>query len=256
MTIAIHSRVLSLPLRLILVHLQVTNMATIIEVITLLEKVTITKELLEATRLGKHINELRKHLANDTLAKRVKLLVKKWRNIVLVANPPDVSALPVPVATNGQIRPSAAPLDEGGGKKRPPSRLDHTPTHVKKHRANGGGTAPPFDYDFSDNSNSSFKDIVSSTPAKQPVTLVVVNSDSNSSTSAQDALLRESAYDDQIPKKRGRKKGKLHVTWQSCDWARFSSCGALQARKTTRISSKRPSRPSPTKWPCRAATPR
>ncbi|KMQ88102.1 mediator of rna polymerase ii transcription subunit 26 [Lasius niger] len=67
-------------------------MRTVVDVITALEKTTITKEVLEITRLGKHINELRRKTSNETLAKRAKDLVRHWRDMVL----PSVHSTPQP----------------------------------------------------------------------------------------------------------------------------------------------------------------
>ncbi|XP_029157478.1 mediator of RNA polymerase II transcription subunit 26 isoform X2 [Nylanderia fulva] len=58
-------------------------MRAVVDVITALEKTTITKEVLEITRLGKHINELRRKTSNEALAKRAKDLVRHWRDMVL-----------------------------------------------------------------------------------------------------------------------------------------------------------------------------
>lgn len=59
----------------------VTNMGIVVEVIRELENFHITKEALEATRLGKHINELRRKSSDKLLANRAKSLVKKWRSL-------------------------------------------------------------------------------------------------------------------------------------------------------------------------------
>ncbi|XP_066257751.1 mediator of RNA polymerase II transcription subunit 26-like [Euwallacea similis] len=85
----------------------VIDMPDIIDVIAHLEKVAITKELLEITRLGKYTNELRRKLTNTDLRHRVKELMKRWRNQFLL---PD---------SNGQINSSSgkattiSPLLEG-----------------------------------------------------------------------------------------------------------------------------------------------
>ncbi|XP_049881780.1 uncharacterized protein LOC126377846 isoform X2 [Pectinophora gossypiella] len=58
-------------------------MHTVNEIISILEKINITKELLETTRLGKHVNELRRKTSDPTLARRAKVLVKRWRDLVI-----------------------------------------------------------------------------------------------------------------------------------------------------------------------------
>ncbi|RZC42352.1 Med26 domain containing protein [Asbolus verrucosus] len=156
---------------------EVIDMPAVIEIVSLLEKVTITKELLETTRLGKHVNELRRKTDNDSLSKRAKELVKKWRNMVL----PD---------SNGQLK--AVPEAE---KKRPPNKSP--PIDAKRPKLNGQ-TA---ELELSDNSNSSFKDVIS-TKLKRDV--ILINSDSNSSFPE---AKQEPQLEQQLPKKRGRKKG-------------------------------------------------
>ncbi|KAI5639019.1 TFIIS helical bundle-like domain-containing protein [Phthorimaea operculella] len=61
----------------------VVDMHTVNEIISILEKINITKELLETTRLGKHVNELRRKTTDPTLARRAKVLVKRWRDLVI-----------------------------------------------------------------------------------------------------------------------------------------------------------------------------
>jgi hypothetical protein len=172
----------------------VIDMPAVIEIVSLLEKVTITKELLEVsapvgltvmmrvrfqtTRLGKHVNELRRKTDNDSLSKRAKELVKKWRNMVL----PD---------SNGQLKA----LQESAEKKRAPNRSP--PADTKRPKLNGQ-TA---ELELSDNSNSSFKDVIS-TKLKRDV--ILINSDSNSSFPE---AKQEPQLEQQLPKKRGRKKG-------------------------------------------------
>ncbi|XP_012267749.2 mediator of RNA polymerase II transcription subunit 26 [Athalia rosae] len=82
----------------------VVDMGAVVDVITALEKTTITKEVLEITRLGKYINELRRKTSNDALAKRAKDLVRRWRDMVLPSahtTPQPTPADTAPVALNG-----------------------------------------------------------------------------------------------------------------------------------------------------------
>ncbi|XP_017062781.2 mediator of RNA polymerase II transcription subunit 26 [Drosophila eugracilis] len=60
----------------------VVNMDAVLSVISALEGTTITKEQLEATRLAKYINQLRRRTKNEHLARRAKSLLKKWREMV------------------------------------------------------------------------------------------------------------------------------------------------------------------------------
>lgn len=57
-------------------------MDAVMSVISALEVTTITKEQLEATRLAKYINQLRRRTKCEHLAKRAKSLLKKWREMV------------------------------------------------------------------------------------------------------------------------------------------------------------------------------
>ncbi|KAF5291793.1 hypothetical protein FQA39_LY14281 [Lamprigera yunnana] len=152
-----------------MLQFQVVDMPAVVEIISILEKITITKELLETTRLGKYVNQLRRNTSNKLLAKRAKDLVKKWRDTVL----PD---------SNGQIKHT----DE----KKRPAKDSIEAGNAKRPRING-----QLELDFSDNSNSSFKETKS---------IVVINSDSNSSLPDPK---HEPPLEQQQPKKRGRKKG-------------------------------------------------
>ncbi|XP_065207674.1 mediator of RNA polymerase II transcription subunit 26-like [Planococcus citri] len=60
----------------------VVDMPTVFEVVAVLEKTPITLEILETTRLGKLINECRRKTNNEALAKRAKLLVRQWRDMI------------------------------------------------------------------------------------------------------------------------------------------------------------------------------
>lgn len=148
----------------------VIDMPAVVEIISILEKITITKELLETTRLGKYVNQLRRNTTNRLLAKRAKDLVKKWRDTVL----PD---------SNGQLK-----HDDVQKKRTLKEPLEGA--NAKRPRING-----QLELDFSDNSNSSFKDAKS---------IILINSDSNSSLPE---TKHEPPLEQQQPKKRGRKKG-------------------------------------------------
>ncbi|KAK7495911.1 hypothetical protein BaRGS_00012901 [Batillaria attramentaria] len=54
----------------------------VLEVISILEKYPITRTTLEQTRIGKTVNELRKKIKDEKLAKRAKQLVRSWKNIL------------------------------------------------------------------------------------------------------------------------------------------------------------------------------
>ena len=49
----------------------------------------------QTTRLGKHVNELRRKTTDPTLARRAKVLVKRWRDLVIpaVASPAHTGTL-------------------------------------------------------------------------------------------------------------------------------------------------------------------
>lgn len=142
--------------------------------------------------MGKYINELRRKTTNEALSKRAKELVKKWRNAVL----PD---------SNGQLKQSPPMQQEDVNlnqlkiKKRPAKEPPDITNTAKRPKMNGG----IMELDFSDNSNSSFKDVI---PVKTEVKqrdVIIINSDSNSSIPDK----HDPQLDQQMPKKRGRKKG-------------------------------------------------
>ncbi|KAF7283174.1 uncharacterized protein LOC143193827 isoform X2 [Rhynchophorus ferrugineus] len=268
----------------------VINIQEVVEVISLLEKVAITKELLQTTRLGKYVNELRRKTSNADLSRRAKVLVKKWRSLVIPeengqvkSSPPlQQQVLKVPAKNTSPLhgqakvsRTSPVPSAKGspppvgqrvspglpGHKMVSPGLQGHrlasiqkmvspsfqkvspklgTPLHnpkletspplvagqsadvnlnqlknkkrpakgildtvqPKRARLNGGVT----DFDFSDNSNSSFKDVIlpAAAKAEHKSDVILINSDSNSSFSEKTA---DPSNDQQQPKKRGRKKG-------------------------------------------------
>lgn len=90
----------------------VVDMAVVLEIVSILEKTPITKEALETTRLGKYINELRRKTTNESLAKRAKDLVRRWRDMIL-----PQTELPTPVSHqhNGSTRiPSVGVSNRSG----------------------------------------------------------------------------------------------------------------------------------------------
>lgn len=61
----------------------VTDMGIVVEVLGELENFHMSREELEDTRLGKHINELRRKASdNKELATRAKSLIKRWRDLL------------------------------------------------------------------------------------------------------------------------------------------------------------------------------
>ncbi|XP_065657365.1 uncharacterized protein LOC101236819 [Hydra vulgaris] len=64
----------------------VLNMEVVLEVVSCLERLAMTSEALEVTRIGRTINTMRKKTQNKELAKRAKKLVEKWRAQVLSNN--------------------------------------------------------------------------------------------------------------------------------------------------------------------------
>merc|ERR1712013_469415 len=66
----------------------VIDMDVVVDVIRQLESFQISREELEATRLGKHINELRRKAEDKALASRAKNLIKKWKSLLPSGPPP------------------------------------------------------------------------------------------------------------------------------------------------------------------------
>ncbi|CAH2014674.1 unnamed protein product [Acanthoscelides obtectus] len=186
----------------------VIDMPAVVEIISQLEKVAITKELLETTRLGKYINELRKKTTNEALSKRAKELVKKWRNAVLPESNGQIKqTTSPPLATQEDVNLNQYKASKKRPAKEPP---DLNAVALKRPKLNGG--IP--ELDFSDNSNSSFKDVIAMKQQHQQMEpklqqqakereVIVINSDSNSSLPEKG----DPPLDQQMPKKRGRKKG-------------------------------------------------
>lgn len=89
-------------------------------------------------------------------------------------------------------------LNQLKAKKRPAKDIIDN-INVKRVKINGGIS----ELDFSDNSNSSFKDVISTVKTEPKRDVILINSDSNSSMPEK----HDPHLDQQMPKKRGRKKG-------------------------------------------------
>ncbi|XP_037092714.1 mediator of RNA polymerase II transcription subunit 26-like isoform X2 [Pollicipes pollicipes] len=77
--------------------MKVIDMAVVLDVISILEQLPISLEALEATRLGKHINELRKKTEDTSLKKRAKALVRRWRGMMVIPQPEPAPVAPTAV---------------------------------------------------------------------------------------------------------------------------------------------------------------
>lgn len=69
----------------------VVDVSLVREIMATLEQMHITKEALETTRLGKHINEMRKKTQDVSLARRAKALVRRWRDMILPPSEPTAA---------------------------------------------------------------------------------------------------------------------------------------------------------------------
>lgn len=68
-------------LYLILYHIK--DFDRVSEIFDQMFELPITRELLETTRLARYVNQVRRSLTNEVLARRAKNLLRKWREAVL-----------------------------------------------------------------------------------------------------------------------------------------------------------------------------
>ena len=59
------------------------NMDSVLEIVGALEMLTVTPEVLEATRIGRALNLVRKKTTNEELSKGLKRIVKKWQALLV-----------------------------------------------------------------------------------------------------------------------------------------------------------------------------
>lgn len=110
----------------------VVDMAAVVEIVSILERTAITKEALETTRLGRYINELRRKTSNDSLARRAKDLVRRWRDMIL----------PTSGATAAEQPPAAAPSSGGATQPPPPPVAQNGSSGVRAPRIQSPATSP------------------------------------------------------------------------------------------------------------------
>ena len=109
-------------------------MAVVLQVIAELEGRQISREELETTRLGKHINQLRRTTKDDSLARRLKNILRIWREKILSV--PAGTAAAAAAAANLQAQPQhqqhlqhqQLPVKYGSGSGSLPSSLAPSPS--------------------------------------------------------------------------------------------------------------------------------
>ncbi|XP_023036593.1 mediator of RNA polymerase II transcription subunit 26 isoform X2 [Drosophila willistoni] len=99
----------------------VVNLEAVLSVICALEGTTITKEQLEATRLAKYINHLRRRTKNEQLARRAKSLLKRWREMVgIQQTATDSQPAPSQPLTAGESAVVVVPSQQSSSPLAPP----------------------------------------------------------------------------------------------------------------------------------------
>eukprot|EP00118_Oscarella_pearsei_P005376 m.24669 g.24669 ORF g.24669 m.24669 type:complete len:221 (+) comp28665_c0_seq3:92-754(+) len=114
----------------------VTDEVGIVDVIATLEKMPVTPEILETTRIGKHVNDIRKRVKSEALARRAKKLIKRWHKFVSLGLDPSTTNTPTSRAStpNGFVRRltpagsnSVVPSESEDLSQHPSERAESTP---------------------------------------------------------------------------------------------------------------------------------
>ncbi|XP_078657944.1 mediator of RNA polymerase II transcription subunit 26-like [Branchiostoma floridae x Branchiostoma belcheri] len=100
----------------------IVDMEGVLEVVSALEKTTMTKDALEKTRLGKYVNDVRRKTNNADLAKRLKQLVRIWQKLIIAG---DIQAPDTP--SNQGISPKIAMTRPGISPKLPAKPTEARP---------------------------------------------------------------------------------------------------------------------------------
>ncbi|KAK6172015.1 hypothetical protein SNE40_018418 [Patella caerulea] len=116
----------------------VIDAAVVLEVISILEKFPITREALEQTRIGRHVNELRRKTTNKELAKRAKKLVRGWQNLLT----DNCNVNGDSVSTPPQHR-NVSVLQSAGNESNPSSPIARSPAISKSYGTQARSSLSP-----------------------------------------------------------------------------------------------------------------